>query len=279
MLKIFPAVFFAWILWSGCGSPDPDKAQKGGIVSLLPSITEDLFALGLGDRVCGVSTFCRFPPEALAKPRVGDCVNPNLEAIARLRPGIVILGDMQTEALSKFKSLGIPVVEFRQSTVSDVLFTLRELGRLFQREKKADSLAAFILGRLDSLRVLNAGASPKPVLFVVGRNPGALSNIFTVNKESFLNELLEIAGGVSVFSDAKMIWAKVSAEEIIRRNPGYIIETSTMGHEDDPLKAWSSLPNIEAVKQGRVFMLPEDYIFIPGPRIVETAEKLAEILK
>lgn len=274
----FPvAAVAALLLFCGCGGK-AGQCTPGGIVSLLPSITEDLYALGLGDRVCAVSQYCKYPPQALAKPKAGDCINPNLEAVVRLRPEVVIIGDMQTEAEAKFSAFGIKAMKFRQSTLSDLYSTLAELGKAFDRQREADSLISHIRGRLDSLRVVCAPARKKKVLFIVGRNPGTLSNIFTVNHESFLDELLQIAGGVSIFSDAGLMWAKVSTEEILRRDPEYIIETSTMGHQDDPLKVWAALPSISAVKEGRISMLSDDYIFIPGPRVVETAEKLADIL-
>jgi|SRR3989339_540395 len=277
-MKYILIITIGVLLVAGCQQSVKQTVLSQDIVCLLPSLTEDLYALGLGDRIAAVATFCTYPPEAAKLPRVGDCINPNLEAIVRLKPSLVLIGDMQSEAEKKLKSFKLPVQTFRQSTLTDIDFTLFRLGVLFNRQKAADSLIKRMHAELDSIGRLSAGRSKKRVLFVIGRNPGTLSNLFTINQKSFLNELLELAGGVSIFNDERMIWAKVSLEEVIRRNPEVIIETSTMGHQDDPAKVWSVMNEVAAVKQERVYQLSEDFIFIPGPRVVETAKKLYALL-
>ena len=266
------------VLLISCSGPDLESGS-GPIVSLLPSLTETVCALGLADSLAGVSRYCRYPPEVVAqKTRVGDCVRPNLETILKLRPGMVLMGDMQEELEQRFKALGIRTRMFRQSSLQDIYASITMLGKLFGRERAADSLVRSIRSGLEAVAARNRHAAPKRVLFVVGRNPGTLTNIFTVNRDGFLAQLLLVAGGRSIFVDIGRVWAKVSVEEIIRRDPEYIIETALMGNPDDARSAWGRLDNLTAVRRGRVYTLHEDYIFTPGPRVVRTAEKLSDIL-
>ncbi|MFH0921123.1 MAG: helical backbone metal receptor [Fibrobacterota bacterium] len=256
------------------------RAQhQGGIVSLLPSLTETVRALGLGDSLVGVSRYC--PRAANSNDRVkvvGDCINPNYEQIVRLRPSLVLIGDMQISSESKFRDLGVPVLTLPQGRLMDVDSAFRIIGRRFSRERAADSIILRLRFELDSLKALHAGVSPVRVLFVVGRNPGTLSNIFTINHTSFLSELLRIAGGVSVFDSMPMAWCKVSVEEILLRDPEVIIETVLMGNNGEGAEIWKRMPQLSAVRSGRIFTLREDYIFTPGPRMAGTAKKLSRIL-
>jgi iron complex transport system substrate-binding protein len=266
------------VLLISCSGPDR-ASGNGPIVSLLPSLTETVCALGLANRLAGVSQYCRYPPEVVSKKtRVGDCVRPNLETILKLRPGVVLMGNMQEELEQRFKALGIRTCMFRQSSLEDIYASITTLGTLFGRERAADSLVRSIRTGLETVAARNRNDVPKRVLFVVGRNPGTLTNIFTVNRDGFLAQLLAAAGGQSIFSDIGRIWAKVSVEEIIRRDPEYIIETALMGNPDDACSAWRRLDNLTAVRKGRVYTLHEDFIFTPGPRVVRTAERISGIL-
>jgi iron complex transport system substrate-binding protein len=235
--------------------------------------------LGLGDRLIGVSSYCAYPKEKVRMlPKVGDCINPNIEQILSMRPSVVLTGDMQTEAARKLENLGIPVMKFGQSRLEDVYSAFQALGARFGVKARADSIMLSLKGTLDSLGKTHSGKPLKRVLFVVGRNPGTLSNIYTVNRHSFLADLLHIAGGASVFDSMPIVWCNVSLEEILRRAPDYIIETELMGNGGEGTDAWKQMPHIPAVKNGRVYTLHEDYIFTPGPRMAETAKRLSEIL-
>ena len=268
----------ALMLFASCSSQKSGQ-RYGGIVSLLPSLTETVRALGLGDSLVGVSRYCPQPGDSGRRVAiVGDCVNPNYEQIVRLRPSLVLIGDMQVNTESKFRDLGIPVLMLPQGRLADVDSAFRVLGRRFGCPRAADSIVTRLRSELDSLQRLHAGAKPKRVLFVVGRNPGTLSNIYSINRESFLSELLCIAGGVSVFDSMPMAWCKVSVEEILRRDPEIIIETVLMGNGGEGAEIWKRLPQIAAVRTGRIYTLQEDYIFTPGPRMAETAKKLNQIL-
>jgi iron complex transport system substrate-binding protein len=273
LIVLLSLIFFT------CSHKKGEEHNADRIVSLLPSLTETACALGLENRLVGISDHCTYPPEVVERiQRVGDCIHPSIETILNLKPGHVLLGDAQTEAERKLKGFGLKTVKFSQASLSEIYHAIREMGSIFSKREKADSLVNYIQQTLKSIEQENAHREKKQVLMVVGRNPGTLKNIFTVNKNGFLAELLDAAGGYSIFNDVEMTWAKVSVEEIIRRDPHYIIETAQMGNAGDAQGVWQRLGSITAVKNGRIFTLTEDYIFIPGPRVVLTAQKLSKVL-
>ncbi len=277
-LLIWIFVINSLLITVSCNNKSDSIAKGGGIVSLLPSLTETLCALEYEDSIVGRSNYCSYPPEKVSKiASMGDCINPNLEQIIRLKPSVVLLGSMQEDLSKKLKSFGIKSEIFKISDIKDIYSAIKRIGDIINRPKKADSLVLYISGKLDSISNLNTGKK-KPVLFVVGRNSGTLSGVVTVNKKGFLSELLEISGGETIFPDLKLTWAKVSVEEIIRRNPHYIMEPSGMGNPQNAFKAWSELKTTYAAKHNNIHILNGDHFFIPGPRIVKTAEELSYIL-
>lgn len=281
MLKLVLLLSFSILtLFTGCNRPKTSiPISRHGVISLLPSLTETVCALGLKDSLIAVSSYCNYPPSVVdSLPKMGACINPNIEEIFKLRPSLVLLGDMQVEAAQKISALKIPVLQLPQSRIADVFAAINVLGKRFNVEKKADSLSSAMRFSLDSLQSLHNAAPRKRVLLVVGREPGTLSNVFSVNHESFLAELLQIAGGISIFHDMSEVWCKVSMEEILRRNPDYIIETDIMGGTGGAEEAWKAMPTIKAVRLGQVSTLHESYLFTPGPRMVETARRLSSLL-
>ena len=253
-MKYIIAVLVCCLVLASCGIIGKQKKQGQGIVSLIPSATEIICALG---------------------HEVGDCINPNLEAIVRLRPAYVFAGDMQKEVASKLRGLGLRTVVLPEQRLDDIYASITEIGRLLGCPERATALVRSVRDSLMALANKQPGEKKKRVLLVVGRDSDNLTNIFTVNRNTFLSELLDIAGGESVFDDAAMVWASISVEEIIRRNPEYVIEltSDSMG-----TALWQRLGSVSAVKQNHVHALTSDFVFIPGPRVVETARLLQEIL-
>ncbi len=279
-MRLSALCFLFLFLFISCNTKEkPIKHIDNSIISLLPSLTETVCALGLSQHLIGVSLFCVYPKQVVdSLPKVGDCINPNVEQILTMKPSLVLLGDMQTEAEDKLRGLKIPVIKFNQSRISDVYDAFHVLGKMYNVERRADSIVAGLKTSLDSIHSVNSGRPLKRVLFVVGRTPGSLSNIYSINCRSFLAELLHAAGGASVFDSMPLVWCKVSLEEIIIRNPEYIIETALMGNSSEASEIWKGLPGIEAVKKGHVYTLQEEYVFTPGPRMVKTAAKLSQLL-
>jgi iron complex transport system substrate-binding protein len=254
------------------------------IVSLAPSVTEMLFALGLGDRVLGVTTYCHYPPEVTKLPKVGTYLKPDIERILSLRPDLVV---MQKTAVHSKKSLGsLPVLELKHDTIADIHDSLTMIGNAAGVPDRAQKLNASIRAELDAVRKRGAGRRPTSVMFVVGRTPGALERIVVVGKASYLGQVIELAGGRNVFADSPAAYPKVSLEEILARNPDVIVDmgemADTVGVTDAQKQAviamWSRYPSIAAVRNKRVHAVASDIFVVPGPRVVEVAREFGRML-
>jgi ABC-type Fe3+-hydroxamate transport system substrate-binding protein len=227
------------------------------IVSLAPSSTELLFALGAGDQVVGRTTWCRYPPAALDVPDVGDGLNPNIEAIAARRPDLVVLyrSPMNETAAAQLRRLGIASVTLPQDRLEDIASAARELGRRTRREAAGDSIA----GAIEALLGKAPPAAIAQLAFVVWDNPPMV-----IGAGSYLDQLATLAGGSNVFHDLGAASATVSIETIAARNPDVILVLS----DSTALPSYSRRPEwraIRAVREGRFIMLPADLFGRPSP--------------
>jgi len=274
LLAVLPLV----VLAAAC-SPRPRPADSAAavagkdchrIISFAPSITETLFALGAGDRVVGVTRFCAYPPEVTRLPKVGGYVDPNYEQILRLEPDLVLVlreNSPITEFLAAH-SIRYEVVD--NDSVGAIATAIERIGALCGATERAGRLAG-------DLRREMAGATritPAPrILFCVGRdNPGSgsITRAYLASPKSIYNEIIVLAGGRNVMTDAGAAYPMVSGEGILRLNPDIIIEvTATAGPEGAPgaENDWRQLATVAAVKNGQLFRLTADYAYIPGPRI------------
>jgi len=253
------------------------------IVSLAPSVTEMLFAMGAGSRVVAVSSFDHFPAEVDRLPRVGALIDPDFEKILSMRPDLVITYGSQNDLAAKLATANVPTFRYRHGSLGDVTATLRELGRRLDMASKAGSVAAGIERDLDRIRTrVGSEARPKTLL-VIGREPGSLRAIDVSGGYGFLHDLLELAGGANIFGDVKRESLLVSTEAILARAPDVILE---LHYADAPSRAlvdreratWSLLPALPAVKHGRIELLFGDELVLPGPRVVLTAAAFARAL-
>ena len=261
--------------------------QPQRIVSTSPSITETLFALGLGSRVVGVSTYCHFPAEVSKLPKVGTFLKPNVEVIARLKPDLVIVQRLPNPVREQLQGLSIPVAEFdSKGDLRQNLDSILSIGKAAGVEPAARALITRIEGRLAALRSKNTGRNPRSVVFIVGRNPGELQGLVVVGAGSYLSELLEIAGGKNVFADSKQAYVKISLESLLRRNPDVLIDMGEMADttgvtemaKQKVINLWAARPTLTAVREGRVYAVASDIFVVPGPRMVDAAEAFAKLL-
>lgn len=279
-----------WLaMW--CAALQSVHLQAAGptrIVSTSPSITETLFALGLGDRVVGVSAFCRFPPEVVKLPKVGTFLKPDAELIAGLRPDLVVVHEVSTGIDRKLTSLRIPFVAVDRGTLGSVFSSIRQIAAGAGVPTRADSLIADIEKRLDAVRRAG-GAAPHPrVLFIIGRSPGRLADLVVVGPGSYINDLIEIAGGKNVLAiKGQPEYPRISMETVLRLDPDVIVDTVDMGETEaerrqrQPFneRLWSGYGTLTAVKSGRLHAATTDALVVPGPRIVEAAEWVAALLR
>ena len=263
-----------------------NAAPPQRIVSTAPSITELLYALGLGDRVVGVTRFCRYPPEAQSKPKIGDYTAPNLEAIAALTPDLVIIQTNPIHLKDKLGALHLRVLEINQDNIAAIHKSIHDVGEATGTERSAALLSATIADGLAKVRARVAAQPHVRMMFVIGRSPGRLDGLVVAGRASYLNEVIDIAGGVNVFRDAMAAYPEVSLEEVMARNPEVIVDMGDMSdtvgvteeRKRNVIALWNRIPNLAAVKQHRVFAVASDIFVVPGPRVIEAAKAFAEML-
>jgi iron complex transport system substrate-binding protein len=257
------------------------------IVSTSPSITETLFALGLGDRVVGVSRYCRFPEAAAKLPKIGPFLNPDAELIVGLRPDLVILHDIANGLDRRLAALRIPFVTVGRGSLAETMAAIRQMGAAAGVEARAGELIADIERRLDGLRRANAAERKPRVLFIIGRRPGMLADLVAVGPGSYLNELIGIAGGINLLDiKGQPEYPRISMEVVLRLDPDVIVDTVDMGDTDAeraqrrPVneRLWTSYGMLAAVANGRVVAATTDALVVPGPRVVDAAQWMASAI-
>jgi iron complex transport system substrate-binding protein len=256
------------------------------IVSTAPSITELLYALGLGDRVVGVTRFDRYPPEVQSKPKIGDYTSPNLEAIASLKPDLVIIQTNPVQLAQKLQTLRLKVLEIDQENIAKLYNSFRVVGEATGASAQAARLVDSVRSQLDAIRTRTARLPRTRIMFVVGRTPNRLDGLIVVGRTSYLNEIIELAGGENAFRDAVAAYPEVSLEEVLARNPEVIVDMGDMSdtvadteaHKRDVVALWGRLNSVAAVKQKRVHAVTADVFVIPGPRVVNAAQAFLEML-
>ena len=253
------------------------------IVSLIPAVTEMIFAMGAGDRVVGVSAYDRYPPQVDRLPRVGGLIDPNVERIFSLKPDLVIVYDTQEDLKQRLDRAAIPFYRYEHRALQDIAATMRSVGARVGASERANQLATGMEAELDAIRRMVSGQPRFKTLLVFGRDPGSLRNIYASGGYGFLHDMLEVAGGDDVFADTKQQSVQASTEMILARRPEVIIEL----HYGDSLKSadlqreaavWDALPSIPAVRAHRVYLLVGDEFVVPGPRVVSATRTLARTL-
>lgn len=245
------------------------------VVSLAPSITEILFAIGAGDSVVGVTEFCDYPPEALTKTQVGDS-RPNLEAILALEPDLVLAMEViRDDVLKTLQQLKIPLFILEAKSLEHVYAHIKTLGRMLDRVQEANALAHSM--RQDIQAIGDRTSSlPKPrVLYVLYSQP-----FITVGPGSFIHQLLEFAGGDNIAKDVGQAYPRLSMEVVMQKDPEILLFPS-MGGKGSPESdrdQWTRWDTMTAVKNDRLHFVPWALISRPGPRLVQGLAALAKVI-
>ena len=261
-------------------------AQPLRIVSTAPSITETLFALGLGDRVVGVSTYCHYPPEAASRPRIGTYLRPNVEAIVALRPDLVILQPLPDSAGPQLARLKLNILDVDHGNLEYSLSAIQTIGNRCGAGDRAAKLILEMRSRLDAIRQRTSKAPRRSLVFIVGRTPGRVDGLIAVGKGSYLNELIEIAGGVNALAGTPQAYPKISLETLLGMNPHVLVDMGDMAdtvnvteeHIREVVALWARYPALRAVAQKRVYAVASDIFVVPGPRIVQAAAAFERML-
>ncbi len=275
----------------GCNGRQPlqSNAQEGGslfpqrIICGAPATTEIVYALGCGDRVVGVSDVSAYPPEARDKPGIGGWLNPNRECLLMLRPDIIITHGEHASLADFAKQYNIKFLTVDLRTLDDIYNGITSIADALGVSDKGAALKTSIQQELKDISMRASDAPPRSVAMLFGRSPGHMSGLATIGARTFLNELVTIAGGSNVFTDAKGAYPQVSKETLLVRNPSVIIEAYPDGidatvREQLQEDWWKHLSGISAVQNKEVHYLEGNYILIPGPRVAQIAQSYAEIL-
>jgi iron complex transport system substrate-binding protein len=255
------------------------RADATRVVSIIPATTEMLFAMGAGDRVVGVGSYDRFPPEVDKLPRVGALLDPDVERIIALRPDLVVLYGTQAELRKSLDRASIPYYAYTHRGLADITGTMRSLGARVGVAKQAEALAARVERQLADVRKRVAGKPRPRTLLVFGRDTGTLRNIDASGGDGFLHDMLEAAGGADVLGDVHQQSVMMSTEMILGRAPDVIIELRyARGDAAADMTAWNTLPSVPAVRNRRVYQLRGEEFVVPGPRVAAATEQLARTL-
>jgi cobalamin transport system substrate-binding protein len=252
------------------------------IISVVPSATEMLFALGVGDRVIAVGDYDRFPPEVESRPRIGGLLNPNIEKIIEMKPDLVLTYGSQEVLRERLNAVGIRLYPFTHGDIEHTLEYIQELGKTVGEEKRAREIVDEIHASFDDLRK-TAPVNRPSVLVVHNRGAGLLGSFYSVGSKAFQHELIEIAGGRNVLDDLQQEVVQPTLEEIIRRAPEVVIETIPPPATEAEIRQrendWKTLKSVPAVQKGRVFVVADDYLLVPGVRLDQAARRFAELIR
>jgi iron complex transport system substrate-binding protein len=302
-LQLIVLIVFAGVVLTGCGAPEPAatplptaaplssafpvtvidgvgnevtlESEPERIVSLAPGHTETLYALGLGDRVVGVTAYCNYPAEAAEKTQVGDFAGVDLELVVGLDPDLVLASTLQMgDVVPALQEHGIAVVVATPESVLEVLTTIDLIGQITGRQGTAEALVSALRERIDAVQQAVQDAPRPTVFWELG------AELYTVGPGSFVDDLITVAGGQNVAADADSPWPQLSVEAIILKDPQVIVLADhNYGETAEMLKERPGWSEISAVREGRVIEITnDDIVSRPGPRIVEGLEFLAQAL-
>ncbi|MDR2174536.1 MAG: helical backbone metal receptor [Synergistaceae bacterium] len=280
-------LFFVLLLAGWAGSPRAEAAPPEAapseparaverVVSLSPAATEILFSLSVGGRLVGVTRFCDYPPEAEKIPRVADMLDISLETLLDLAPDLVVLIDLNAPLRERIERLGIRTFVLRQETLDELCGSIEALGEVCSVPERGRALADSIRGALAEAGRLTAGLPRPRVAAAVDRDitDSVIRSLYIAGRDSFYDEMIRLAGGRNAFETGGVTYPKLSAEGLIALDPDVIIDLvgdHRLGEgvtREDLEAQWRSVPELKALREGRIHLLTGNYALRPGPRVV-----------
>lgn len=250
------------------------------IVSHIPSITEILFALDLGDRVVGVDSYSNYPEAAKSKPQVGNYFNPSIENIVAVNPDLVFTDGLSTNTIiESMDNLKIPYIVLQPKNIEGIFKNIELVGRVTGVENKATEVIKDMRSRMSAVTERVKGAPPPRVFYIFDSTD--LTNPWTAGPGSFVDTLIALAGGSNIGAEALAPWAPFTIERIVKSDPEIIIFDAMMGTATTSKQKLESHPvwqKLAAVKQGKIYTIDGDMVNRSGPRIVQGLEELAKII-
>jgi iron complex transport system substrate-binding protein len=264
---------------------DGSVTEYQRLISLSPSITETLYALGLADRLVAVTDYCDYPVEAQSLPTVGGYTDPSLEAIVSNEPDLVFLLQSQQQLRQQLNHLGIATHSIDNSTLLGIEAAIASIAQVTGQQAQADVLLDAIHQTVDRVQQKVSSQPPVRTLISIAHyvNSEKLDIVYIAGQRDFYNDLLKLAGGSNVYTDSHIKVPSVSEEGIIRMNPDVIIDIFPEAddhHSDMNLvrQQWLKLDAVSAIQQQRVHIIERDYASIPGPRIFLLLPEIAGLL-
>jgi iron complex transport system substrate-binding protein len=276
-------------LWLAGGAESPMVSSEHltspqRIVGLAPSTVEVLYELGLGDQVVGVSRYCTYPPEALGKPKIAGFLDVDFEALVSLKPDCVVMVDSQHSLVDKINQLGIRTISAEHASVDGIINSFKKVGKACGKEKESIAKAKQMQAHIDATRKKLAD-QPKPrVLVCIERDPDSPrpDRVIAAGSGGFHRELINIAGGVNAYQ-GRIAYPVLSREKLLNLNPDVIIdlvrdEVFKKYKEEPLLQQWYAFGELNAVKNKRVVIIAGNQHLIPGPRFLDTLDKMVDAI-
>lgn len=262
-------------------SAAPLPSEVNRIVSTAPSLTEILFAIGLGEKIVGVSNYSDYPPEAAKKKKVGTFWQPNVEAVIAAKPDLVItLGFSQQKNLAeRLRRIGYNSLTLNIKKISGLFDAIEMIGTATDMRVEAKALVSDMKEKLRNLSASAATEKKVRVLFVVQREP-----LRVAGRQTFVNEMIELAGGENAIGSTLHKYPPIGAEQVIACGADVIIESAMTGRnlakqKDKAIQHWGRFKNVPAVKNGRIYVIDGDTVSRLGPRLCEGARAIAKCLR
>ena len=277
------AILVLLVLADRAGPAAAQAARPQRVVSLVPAVTEMIYAMGDGDRVAAVSNYDHFPAVVAKLPRVGGLLDPSVERILAIKPDLVIVYATQQELIERLDRARIPYFNYQHKALPDILTTIRAIGARLGSTAKGEAVASGMERSLADVRTTTAGLPHPATLLVFERDPTSLRNVYASGGYGFLHDMLEIAGGRNVFAAVPQQAVQASTEMLIASKPDVIVELlygDSLKNADiaKQLRAWDALASVPAVRSHRIAALTGDEFVVPGPRVVDATRKLAQAL-
>ena len=263
------------LLVLGCGRGPEPQAGPTRLISLTPSATEVIAALGATPLLVGVDDYSDVPAEVQQLPKVGSFLAPNLEIIVALRPSLVIVDDVHSQSAGALHDAGVATLECPMHGLPDIKSALRAVGQRLGKSAEAETVITGIEHAMDAAIAQRPARRPR-VLAIIDREAGGLGNLVAAGTGSWVDELLAVTGGENVLAAAGVRYPKISAEEVLRARPDVILDLSYAAK--DGVAAWSAL-DIPAVAAHHVVGLFDPLLIRPTPRVAEALALLARSLQ
>jgi iron complex transport system substrate-binding protein len=265
------------MLTAGCApesAPETPAGPAQRVITFAPHLAEMMFAVGAGELLVGASAWSDYPEQVLELPQVGDAFTVDQEQLALLRPDLVLVWEsgMPAHTADELRQRGYRVESIRTRGLNDVVAAMRRIGELTGREETANRAADEFVAVFERLYEQYGDADPIDVFFQISTRP-----LYTVNREHFISEIITVCGGRNIFDDLDGFAPSVDVEAVLDRDPEVMLAGANLG--DEAFAEWDRWPELAASRYGNQFLLPDETIGRPSPRLTLAGESVCEALE